>query len=114
MQRTGVKLPDSFIQECDSVGSLFEKLLEKPEPKKLINSIQADPTMATLQNVRFHRRRITPVTKDKAVGRWKVIQQELTKRGLPVSNFISVNKGRKHMRFKSVRYKRHYDIHHLD
>jgi hypothetical protein len=31
----------------------------------------------------FHRRE-TPVDKEKEVGRWKVIEKELTARGLPV------------------------------
>ncbi len=35
-------------------------------------------------NVAVHARRVTPIDRDHAVGRWKVIERELVARGLPV------------------------------
>ena len=40
--------------------------------------------LASLPNVKIMSRRETPVDKEKAVGRWKVIEAELRSRGLPV------------------------------
>lgn len=37
-----------------------------------------------LSNVRVFPRRVTPIDKEKMVGRWKVIVRELEKRELPV------------------------------
>ena len=41
-------------------------------------------TLASLPNVRILPRRETPIDKEKRVGRWKVIEEELRDRGLPV------------------------------
>ena len=43
-----------------------------------------DGELTKLPNVRILMRRETPVDRDKAVGRWKVIEKELKARGLPV------------------------------
>ena len=42
------------------------------------------PSLTSLPNVEIFPRRHTPVDKEKTVGRWKVIEKELQKRGLPV------------------------------
>ncbi|KAF2019707.1 hypothetical protein BU24DRAFT_489614 [Aaosphaeria arxii CBS 175.79] len=41
------------------------------------------PTLAALPNVRFQGKRISPVQKEKEVGRWKVIEYALAERDLP-------------------------------
>ena len=41
-------------------------------------------TALDLPNVTFSGRRVTPVDREKQVGRWKVIEEELEKRNLPV------------------------------
>ena len=38
-----------------------------------------------LPNVKVYDRRITPIDKEKMVGRWKVIERELIERDLPVT-----------------------------
>jgi hypothetical protein len=85
MQRTGIKLPDRFVQQCSTVGMLYHKLIEKDKPKKLAELMEQDPKLAPLPNVKIHTRRISPIDKEKEVGRWKVIKQELMERGLPVT-----------------------------
>lgn len=111
MQRTGIKLSDNVIQDCDTAGSLYRRLLERPKPSKLAHIIQGDEQLTPLQNVQIHERRITPVTEDKALGRWKIIKEELAARGLPLSGKVMADGGRKFMRWKSIRYKKNYDIH---
>ena len=85
MQRTGIKLPDRFVQRCNTVGMLYHKLIEDDEPKKLAEQIEQDPKLAPLSNVKIHTKRISPIDKEKEVGRWKVIEHELVERGLPVT-----------------------------
>jgi hypothetical protein len=111
MQRTGIKLLDSVIQECDNAGFLYSRLLEKPKPRKIAHIIKGDERLSPLQNVQIHQRRITPETEDKALGRWKIIKEELAVRGLPLSGKIKADSGRKFMRWKSIRYKKNYDMH---
>jgi hypothetical protein len=40
-----------------------------------------------LANVKVHERRVGPIDKEVAVGRWKVIEEELKKRDLPVTGY---------------------------
>lgn len=89
MQRTGIKLPDRFVQQCSTVGMLYHKLIEKEEPKKLAERIKQDPKLTPLPNIKIHTSRISPIDKEKEVGRWKVIEQELAERGLPVTGRLS-------------------------
>jgi hypothetical protein len=56
----------------------------KPRPKNLAETLTTKTELASLPNVKIMGRRETPVDKEKAVGRWKVIEAELRSRGLPV------------------------------
>jgi len=50
----------------------------------LAETLATKTELASLPNVKIMGRRETPVDKEKAVGRWKVIEAELRSRGLPV------------------------------
>jgi len=41
-----------------------------------------------MPNVEIFPRRHTPIDKEKEVGRWKVIERELQKKGLPVTGRV--------------------------
>ena len=60
----------------------------KPKPKKLAESLVADETLSSLPNVKIMDRRMTPIDKEKEIGRWKIIEEELTQRGLPVTGRV--------------------------
>lgn len=47
-----------------------------------------------LPNVKVYSRRVTPIDKEVWVGRWKVIEAELIKRGLPVTGTGGVGKAK--------------------
>lgn len=47
--------------------------------------MEAQGTLNDLPNVKFYPRRVTPIDKEKMVGRWKLIVRELEKRELPVT-----------------------------
>jgi len=59
--------------------------VKPPPPEKLAAHIAVSGGLASLPNVQVSSRRITPIDKDKMVGRWKVIVKELRDRGLPVT-----------------------------
>lgn len=64
---------------------LLHHLATPPKPKKLAQVLSADDRLTTLPNVRLFDRRFTPIDREKEVGRWKVIERELERRGLPVT-----------------------------
>ena len=84
-QLTGLRLPDHAVSTANTVDGLFSAVKFKPEPSKLFKTEQLRKTSATLPNVTIHQARQTPIHKHKEVGRWKVIEEELANRGLPVT-----------------------------
>jgi hypothetical protein len=67
------------------MNELVSELIKPPKPKKLAEEIQLRAELSKLRNVAVFDRRVTPIDKEKMVGRWKVIVQELEKRDLPVT-----------------------------
>ncbi|KAI8674775.1 hypothetical protein NCS57_00376300 [Fusarium keratoplasticum] len=53
--------------------------------KKLAEILEARTELPSLPNVKVHSKRIGPIDREIAVGRWKVIEEELRKRDLPVT-----------------------------
>ncbi|KAK4695682.1 hypothetical protein P7C71_g2119, partial [Lecanoromycetidae sp. Uapishka_2] len=84
MQLTGVRIPDPDISSITSTKALLGHLVRKPKAKRLAESLFANE-VAELPNVQIVDRRYTPIDKEKEVGRWKVIEKELTARGLPIT-----------------------------
>lgn len=78
-------LADAHLVEAHTVGDLLRVLVRPPKAKKLAEELAIDGALAALPNVSVYGRRVTPIDKHKAVGRWKVIVQELEKRNLPVT-----------------------------
>lgn len=85
MQLTGIRISDAEIQHLTTVQSLLNQLTTKPKPRKLVQILEHKDDLVALPNVTVFGRRVTPIDKHKAVGRWKVIEEELRERGLPVT-----------------------------
>ena len=85
MQLIGKRISDPVIQRSNTAGELYNNLLIKPKPRKLFEELQDDETLSTLTNVKLRDRRLTPIDKETDAGRWKVIEQELLHRNLPVT-----------------------------
>ncbi|KLU87286.1 hypothetical protein MAPG_06287 [Magnaporthiopsis poae ATCC 64411] len=84
-QLSGHILVDSKLNSVQTINDLIKILVTPPKPKKLAEEIEARGELAKLPNVTVYNRRVTPIDKDKMVGRWKVVAQELEKRDLPVT-----------------------------
>ncbi|OCL12681.1 hypothetical protein AOQ84DRAFT_372860 [Glonium stellatum] len=84
MQLTGNRIPDPVIQNSKTVGELLDLLSVPPKPKKLAEAIQRDGNLEKVPNVKIYNRRVSPIDKEKEVGRWKVIEYALHERGLPI------------------------------
>jgi len=57
----------------------------KPKPARVAEALEQNAKLAKLRSVKVFDRRITPIDKEREVGRWKVIEQELAERGLPAT-----------------------------
>ncbi|KAI1025708.1 hypothetical protein LB503_006710 [Fusarium chuoi] len=85
-QLTGHFIPDVKVaasrtpQELITVALTFAK-----RGKKLAEVLEDQKALFALPNVKVHNRRVTPIDREVAVGRWKVIEEELQKRDLPVT-----------------------------
>jgi hypothetical protein len=84
-QLTGKRVRDPVISSATTVSDIFLALRIKPEPRKLAETSQLKKVNFDLPNVTVHQSRQTPIHKHKEVGRWKVIEEELINRGLPVT-----------------------------
>lgn len=85
IQLTGHRIPDPVITQIHDIRSIQNYLITPPKPKKLAQALLQDEQLTSLPNVKIYDRRITPIDKERAVGRWKVIERELHDKGLPVT-----------------------------
>jgi hypothetical protein len=85
IQLTSTRIPDPIIDQSHTAGSLFNKLIVKPKPKKLAEVLQHDQKLNELSNVKLSARKVTRIDNDEALGRWKVIKQALIEKGLPLT-----------------------------
>ena len=85
MHLSRVRIFDPQIDEFKTIGDTIAHLAEKPKPKKLAEILLSNSELTALPNVEIFERRHTPIDKEKEIGRWKLIEAELMKRGLPVT-----------------------------
>ncbi|KAG5301751.1 ribosomal subunit 39S superfamily domain-containing protein [Histoplasma ohiense] len=89
-QLTGYRIPDPQLAKITKPSRLLSFLTQvsKPKPKKLAEHLLKDERLTSLPNVKIMERRYTPIDKEKEIGRWKLIEEELTRRGLPVTGRV--------------------------
>jgi len=92
-QLTGNRIHDAKLAQAETVGQVLS-ILVRPEPPKKIFQILEKSGELELPNVSVHSRRVTPIDREKSVGRWKVIVQELEERGLPITGHEHLEKHR--------------------
>lgn len=85
-------MPDAKLGAAVTVKHLLTLASKQPPPKKLAELLGRRSDVHQLANVKVHSRKVGPVEKETAVGRWKVIEEELTKRGLPVLGTAGLTK----------------------
>ncbi|TVY85030.1 hypothetical protein LSUE1_G001506 [Lachnellula suecica] len=85
LQLTGVRVPDSAMKSARTAQSILSHLVTPPKPRKLIEALEQKEDLLSLPNVSMSGRRVTPIDREKAAGRWKLIEKELESRGLPVT-----------------------------
>ena len=73
--------PGEAYEAADDLGRIGDLL----RLRKLVDALQQKEELMSIPNVNIYAKRVTPIDKHKSVGRWKVIDQELTARELPVT-----------------------------
>lgn len=91
-QLTGTLIPDAKLAASRTVKHILTLVSKPPKQEKLAAILQTQGKLSKLANVTVHDRRVTPIDKEVSVGRWKVIEEELTKRGLPVTGTAGLGK----------------------
>ncbi|KAI0175443.1 hypothetical protein BJ166DRAFT_514817 [Pestalotiopsis sp. NC0098] len=82
-QLTGQLIPDYKLADVTNVSSLLAALRKAPKPKTLTEDIQKHgQQLVRLSNVAFSPKQVTRGDKAKAIGQFKIIQEEFKKRDL--------------------------------
>ncbi|KAI4230659.1 MAG: hypothetical protein LQ349_006115 [Xanthoria aureola] len=94
MQLTGIRISDTAIPSINSSHALLQHLIQKPKPKKLAQLLiegneptgmeKNIPLLAHLPNVQILPTKHIPSMTETALGRQKVIEQQLDEHGIPV------------------------------
>ena len=82
---TGHRIPDGKLCGIKTIDGLLKQLVEPPKALKLAELVETKGVFKEISNVRVFPRRVTPIDKEKMVGRWKIIVRELEKRELPLT-----------------------------
>lgn len=85
MELTGLHIPDPLIHKTQSAAFLISELTRPKAAATTYEALVRNERLSELKNVTFSPRRVTPIDKEKKVGRWKVIEAELRKRNLPIA-----------------------------
>ncbi|KAM5346409.1 hypothetical protein ACJ41O_009414 [Fusarium nematophilum] len=92
-QLTGRLIPDVKLGAAHTPQHLLTLTLNPTKRgKKLAEILEARGDLPNLPNVAVHSKKIGPIDREVAVGRWKVIEEELKKRDLPATGTAGLGK----------------------
>jgi hypothetical protein len=93
---TGNLIPDAKLGAVSTIQHLLTLGGKAPKAERLFDELEEKGRLQSLSNVKVHGRKIGAIDKEVAVGRWKVIEEELRKRGLPVTGIADMPKNKEH------------------
>ncbi|KAF7549414.1 hypothetical protein G7046_g8360 [Stylonectria norvegica] len=93
-QLTGHLIPDAKLGATRTVKHILTLTAKPPKQEKLADILSSRSDFGELANVKVHSKKIGPIDKEISVGRWKVIAEELTKRGLPLMGTAGLAKNK--------------------
>jgi len=88
-------MSDFALSKVTTLRDLSMLLVRKPKQEKVAQSLHEQERIKELPNIKVYQRRVTPVDKEKALGRWKIIEKELFDRGLPATTSKRYGSNRK-------------------
>lgn len=74
-----------MINTTRTTQNVLSRLITPPKPRKLVDRLAQREDLMSLPNISVFAKRITPIDKERSLGRWKLIEKELQERGLPVT-----------------------------
>ena len=84
LQITGMRVPDYAISSS-TMADLYNRLRRLEKPKKVAETPQLQRLKIDAPNVNVFPTRRSSIDKERDIGRWKVIEEELVRRNLPVT-----------------------------
>ncbi|KAI1267916.1 ribosomal subunit 39S-domain-containing protein [Xylariaceae sp. FL1019] len=94
-QLTGQLVPDHRLPLLSDVSSLLQTITTPPKPVTLTQEIQLNrQELVNMPNVSVATKRVTKAHKEEKLGRLKIMQAELEKRGLPLWGHGGAMKGK--------------------
>lgn len=87
----GIKVSDASLHSAKTLSDIRTAIVASQRPTKTVQLLSHDPSLTMLPNVNVHSRRVTSIDGHKQVGRWGLIEDELVRRGLPVTGHNEVN-----------------------
>ncbi|KAG6035206.1 hypothetical protein E4U41_006172 [Claviceps citrina] len=93
-QLTGTLIPDAKLGAARTVKHVLTLVSKKPLARKLADVLEQRIDVQQLANLKVHSRKIGLIEKETLLGRWKVIEGELTRRGLPVTGTAGLSKNK--------------------
>ncbi|KAI0155107.1 ribosomal subunit 39S-domain-containing protein [Xylariaceae sp. FL1272] len=94
-QLTGHLIPDHRLPLLSDVSSVLQTITTPPKPVTLTQEIQENrQELVNMPNVSVATKRVTKAHKEEKLGRLKIMQAELEKRGLPLWGHGGAMKGK--------------------
>jgi hypothetical protein len=82
MQLTGIRIPDATIKSANTAKALLNILVTPPKPRKLVEALVQNTDLSQLENVTIYPARRSFYSREKDIGRLKIIKKELEARDL--------------------------------
>lgn len=102
-QLTGQLIPDHQLTSLTTVQALLHTLKKPPKPATLTEEIQKHKQeLLEMPNVTIATKRVTKGDKEKALGRFKLMQAEFKKRDLPGVGHGYARKGKELQRLRGA------------
>ncbi|KAI2635234.1 ribosomal subunit 39S-domain-containing protein [Xylaria nigripes] len=99
-QLTSHLIPDHQITDIKTVQTLLHIVQKPPKPATLTDELQRHSDLQQLSNVTVTQKRVTRGDREVALGRYKLMQAEFTKRGLPARGHGFTRKGKEISRLR--------------
>ncbi len=93
MQLTGTRIADPVISRLKNAGDIVRHMVKPAPAKRLIDDLAESKEIGKLPNVEMWETRYTEKDRETEIGRWKLIEAELEKRGLPFDRLERSDRG---------------------
>ena len=106
MQLTGARIADPVVPYLNKADELVRHMLKPVPAKRLMDDLAGREEIGKLSNVEMWEKRYTEKDRETEIGRWKLIEAELQRRGLPLDRLARSDGGSiGKVRLKNIMFK---------